>query len=200
MRLAIFALFLCIALGGCATYKQHSQCESPASRTVALMPFSSIAKGVSGQQAANWVALEFIEKGYTVIDSSFTTTTVSEAKFYESGLSNEVRSAFLAKNITTLVFGNINEFTCQIIDYTNFYGGMNSKNRCTVSLAAKMVDIATGKLLWELILRDSAEDKNLTAEDLMKQLIVRTNISGTLPAPAVASKELSKEPPKEPAK
>lgn len=200
MRLAIFALFLCIALGGCATYKQHSQCESPASRTVALMPFSSIVKGVSGQQAANWVALEFIEKGYTVIDSSFTTTTVSEAKFYESGLSNEVRSAFLAKNITTLVFGNINEFTCQTIDSTNFYGGLNSTNRCTVSLAAKMVDIASGKLLWELILRDSAEDKNLTAGDLMKQLIIRTNISRTLPAPAVAPKELSKEPPKEPAK
>ncbi len=194
MRFAIFALFLCIALGGCATYKQHSQCESPASRTVALMPFSSIAKGVTGQQAANWVALEFIEKGYTVIDSSFTTTTVSEAKFYESGLSNEVRSAFLAKNITTLVFGNINEFTCQTIDYTTFYGGLNSKSRCTVSLAAKMVDITTGKLLWELILRDSAEDKNLTAGDLMKQLLIRTNIAGTLPAPAVAPKEPAKEP------
>jgi len=194
MRFAIFAFSLCITLTGCATYRQHSQCETPVSSTVALMPFSSIAKGATGQQAANWVALELVDKGYTVIDSSFTTTTVSEAKFYESGLSNEVRSAFLAKNITTLVFGNINEFTCQTIDYTTFYGGLNSKSRCTVSLAAKMVDIATGKLLWELILRDSAEDKNLTAGDLMKQLLIRTNIAGTLPAPAVAPKEPAKEP------
>jgi hypothetical protein len=188
MKLAMFALFLCMSLVGCATYQKYPQSVPSVSRTVALMPFSSVVKGTIGQQAANWVAEKLMEKGYIVIDSSFTTTTVSEAIFYESGLTDEVRRNLLAKNLTTLVFGSVNAFSCDPVRYSNFLGTPADKNRCTVSLTAKMVDTATGRLLWELILADSAEVKGLTAFDLMKPLI-SANISATLPLPAAEGKE-----------
>ena len=200
MKLIMSAFLLCMSLLGCATYQQHSQEESPVSRSVALMPFLSMTKGADGQQAANWIELEFIKKGYVVIDSSFTTSAVSEAKFYESGLSNEVRGALLAQNLTTVVFGSINEFKCESANYSNFYGKQESNNRCTVSLAAKMVDTATGKLLWGLALADSGEGRNLSARDLMKSMINEANIAATLPQPLLttATKEAAKQP--EPAK
>jgi hypothetical protein len=48
-----------------------------------------------------------------------------------------------------------------------------------------MVEVATGRLLWELILSDSAEGKGLTAYDLMKPLIL-ANISATRPLPSTS--------------
>lgn len=184
MRFAMFALFLLMLLVGCAAPPKRLQVEHPVPRTVALMPFSS--KGGVGQQAANWVAQQLIENGYTVIDSSFTTAAVSEAKFYDAGLSDEVRSALLAKNLTTLVFGSVNAFSCDFVRYSNLLGTPVDKNRCTVSITAKMVETATGKLLWELMQTYSEEGRGITALDVMKPLVI-TNISATLPLPTPPS-------------
>jgi len=177
MRLVMCALVLCISLPGCASFQKYPQIEPPIARTVALMPFSSVVKGALGQQAANWVAQKLILNGYTVIDSSFTTTVVSEAKFYDYGLNDEVRNALLAKNLTTLVFGSVNEFSCETVPFTR------DTNRCTVSVTTKMVEVATGRLLWELILSDSATGTDLTAYDLIKPLIL-ANISAPRPLPS----------------
>lgn len=179
MRLVMCALLLCISLLGCASFQKYPQIEPPVARTVALMPFSSVVKGPMGQQAANWVAQKLIINGYTVIDSSFTTTVASQDKFYDYGLNDEVRSALLAKNLTTLVFGSVNAFSCTPVLYSP------DTNRCTVSVTAKMVEVATGRLLWELILSDSAEGKGLTAYDLMKPLIL-ANISASRPQPSAS--------------
>lgn len=193
MRFAIFALFLLTLSAGCAAPPKRLQVEHMVPRTVALMPFSS--KGALGQQAANWVAQQLIENGYIVIDSSFTTAAVSEAKFYEAGLTDEVRSALLAKNLTTLVFGSVNAFSCDFVRYSNILGTPVDKNRCTVSITAKMVDTASGKLLWELMQAYSEEGRGITALDVMKPLVI-TNISATLPlpSPGAEAKGAAKKP------
>ena len=182
MKISLLALLLCLPLAGCTTTQIVHIPEAPASRTIALMPFHSPGKELLGQQAANWTAQKLIENGYLVIDSSYTTTAVSAKRFYELGLNDEVRSALLARNLTTVVFGSVNVFTCEPVRLENFFGVISEKNRCTVSVTAKMIDTATGKLLWELMLSDSAEGKGLTAFDLVKPMIT-TNLSATLPLP-----------------
>ena len=192
MKLILFALFLFIPLAGCAASQQYSQCEIPVPKTVALMPFSSVDGRTTGLQAAHQVALELIEKGYVVIDSSFTTTTVSESKFYASGLNSEVRNALLAQKLTTLVFGSIDKFTCETKQTTSFYGSQGTANYCSVSLAVKMIDTSTGKLLWGLMLADSSAGKNLTAGELMRTMIAQANLAKILPVPAVETKAAEK--------
>jgi len=192
MRFTISALFLVILLAGCAAPPKSLQVEHTVPRTVALMPF--LSKGGIGQQAANWVAQQLIQNGYIVVDSSFTTAAVSEAKFYDVGLSDEVRSALLAKNLTTLVFGNVNASSCEFVRSLNLLNNPVDKNRCTVSITAKMVDTATGKLIWEFMQTYSDEGKGLTALDVMKPLII-TNISTTLPLPLPSPAATEVKPP-----
>ena len=58
------------------------------------------------------MALELMTKGYVVIDRSRTTAIVSEQEFYGSGLNDKVRNALQAQKLTAVVFGSINDFSC----------------------------------------------------------------------------------------
>lgn len=192
MRFAMSALFLVILLVGCAAPPKRLQVEHTVPRTVALMPF--LSKGGIGQQAANWMAQQLIQNGYIVLDTSFTTAVVNEAKFYDNGLTDEVRNALLAKNMTTLVFGSVNASSCEFVRSLNLLGSPADKNRCTVSITAKMVDTATGKLIWEFMQTHSEEGKGLTPLDVMKPLIIN-NISATLPLPTPSPTAAEVKPP-----
>ena len=174
-----------MTLSGCPGKKQIVKTERPESKTVAVMPFSSASGGTAGQEAADWLALKLIEKGYVVIDRSRTTALINEKKFYEMGMTNEMRNALQDQQLAAMVFGQISEFNCQTAKHPAFFGNVVAKNRCTVSLTAKMADPATGKLLWGLILKDSAEGPNLTANELMRSLIREADIAGTLPSGTV---------------
>ena len=159
---------------------------SPDTKTVALMPFFSSSPGKNiGQEAADRVALELVAKGYVVIDRSTTTSLINETRFYVSGLSDEMRSALRSHNIASVIFGSVNDFSCEAIRsqplIASLAGTIDKKNRCTVSLTAKIADTATGRLLWGVTINDTSEGENLTAMELMKSLIRKADIKGSLP-------------------
>jgi hypothetical protein len=180
----ILYIILCISLAGCALLR-----VPPETRTVALMPFysSATAAGKSiGQEAADRIALELVAKGYVVIDRSTTTALINEAKFYGSGLSDDMRSALQAHKIAAVVFGSVNDFSCETIrtpSMTSLASTMDKHNRCTVSLTAKIADTVSGRLLWGVTINDTLEGANLTAMELMKSLIRKADIKDTLPEP-----------------
>ncbi|GFE60373.1 CsgG/HfaB family protein [Geobacter sp. AOG2] len=185
MKLIVCYMFLCISLTGCSLFR-----SIPETKTVALMPFFSSATNTGksiGQEAADRVALELVAKGYVVIDRSTTTALVNEAKFYGSGLSDDMRSALQSHNIAAVVFGSVNDFSCESIRspslVASLASNMDKKNRCTVSLTAKIADTATGRLLWGVTINDTSEGANLTAMELMKSLIRKADIKETLPEP-----------------
>jgi len=158
-------------------------------KPVALMPFYSAATTSKyiGQEAADRVALELLAKGYFVIDRSTTTALVNEAKFYGSGLSDDMRNALQVHNIAAVVFGSVNDFSCETVrtlsQSASLINDMDKKNRCTVSLTAKITDTASGRLIWGVTLNDTSEGNNLTAIELMKSLIRKADMRETLPEP-----------------
>ncbi|KAB0672378.1 hypothetical protein F6V30_07390 [Oryzomonas sagensis] len=181
MKRIICHIILCIPLAGCSLFR-----SPPDTRTVALMPFFSTASSKSiGQEAADRVALELVAKGYVVIDRSTATALVNETKFYGSGLSDDMRNALQSRNIAAVVFGSVNDFSCETIRspslVASLASNMDKKNRCTVSLTAKIADTTTGRLLWGVTINDTSEGVNLTAMELMKSLIRKADIKETLP-------------------
>ena len=178
-------IILCIPLAGCSLFR-----VPPDTRTVALMPFyssvSTAGKSI-GQEAADRIALELVAKGYVVIDRSTTTALVNEAKFYGSGLNDDMRSALKAHKIAAVVFGSVDDFSCETIRLPSLVASLTSnldkKNRCTVSLTAKIAETASGRLLWGVTINDTSEEANLTAMELMKSLIRKADIKATLPEP-----------------
>jgi len=152
------------------------------------MPFYYSTPGKSiGREVADRVALELISNGYAVIDSSTTTALINEVKFYNIGLSDDMRIALQSHNIEAIVFGSVNEFACESIRTPSQTGSLSFNfdrtNRCTVSLTAKIADTATGRLLWGVTINDTSEGADLTAMKLMKFLISKAEIRHTIPDP-----------------
>jgi hypothetical protein len=189
MKRIFFALSLCIMLPGCAAYQQNSKYEPTQLKTVAVLPFTSVSVGSAGQEAADQLALKLMANSFVVIDRSRTTAVVSETKFYGSGLSDEVRNALQAQNITAVAFGSVNEYGCEPKKNVTFTGNLVPKKRCTVSLTAKIADIATGRLLWGMTSTDSAEKENSTAAELMSCLMRKADFSGIVPAASPVEKK-----------
>ena len=133
-------------------------------------------------------------KGYVVIDRSRTTAIVSEKEFYDSGLSDNVRNTLQAQKLTAVLFGNVNDFSCETPKTSIFANPGCKKNRCSVALTAKLVDIASGRLLWGLTIKDSVEGKNLTASELLDTLIRQAKVAGTLPVPVAETRETEQLP------
>ncbi|MDD2273517.1 MAG: CsgG/HfaB family protein [Desulfuromonadaceae bacterium] len=181
MKLIIYPVILCITLSGCSLFSTQ-----PDPKKVALMPFYYSTPGKSiGQEVADRVALELILNGYTVIDSSTTTALINEVKFYNLGLSDDMRAALKEHNIGAVVFGSVNDFACESIRTPSQTGSLvfnvDKKNRCTVSLTAKIADTATGRLLWGVTMNDTSEGADLTAMTLMKSLISKAEIRNSIP-------------------
>jgi len=184
MKRLLFAIFLCFQLSGCTMFKSPVD-----AKTVALMTFSSPSSSKNvGQEAADRVALELVAKGYVVIDRSITSSLVNEAKFYSSGLSDDMRRALQAHNISAFVFGSVNEYNCEVVrpnsSSSNTFGSQGSsekKNLCTVSITAKIADTSIGRLLWGVTINETSEGVNLTALEVMKSLIRKADLSGSLP-------------------
>ena len=142
-----------------------------------------------GAERADSLGIELLTKGYVVIDSSTTRALISEGKFYNSGINDDMRKALQARSITSVLFGSINDYGCETIRSTALIAGLpgsQEKNfRCSVSLTAKMADAATGRLLWGVTLAKRSEGANLTAAELMKAMIRKARIGDSLPEPAV---------------
>lgn len=195
MKPVLMVLMLCSTLCGCAAFQQSAPSDISIPKTVGLMPFSTAAEKTVGQLAADRIALEMIAKGYDVIDRSLTTSVVNESKFYGSGLNEDARRAFQTQNIPAVLFGSINGYGCETVSTRTFFGSHVRKNRCTVSLTAKIAESSSGRLLWGLTLSDSAEGDKITAEELMTALISKAAGDGALPAP-LASGATDKATPK----
>ena len=189
MKCVLSALVLAIALSGCTGARHATKDGTPVAKTVAVMPFSSVSGGAVGEEVADWLALKLMENGYVVIDRSRTTSVVSEKKFYEAGLNDDVRTLLQAQKLTAVVYGSITEFGCETRKAPALSGTIVPKNYCNISVTAKMAETATGKLLWGLMLKDSAAAPNLTAEQLMRSLMERTDIASSLPAVGVEALE-----------
>jgi len=196
MKPIITVLLICIALSGCTVFTQPTTGEVSMPKTVALMPFSFSPDKTVGQLAADQVALEMVSKGYDIIDRSLATAVVNESKFYGNGLNEENRKAFQNQNIPAVLFGNVNRFGCETAHSSSFFGGHIIKNRCSVSLTAKIAESSTGKLLWGITISDSAEGENMTPEELMISLIRKAGDNGTLPAFQPAKKAAEMPAPK----
>lgn len=185
MKSFIFSVVFCLCTSGCAWFTSPGY-----TRTVAVMPFSASGGKFAGQEAADTLGMELLSRGFEVIDRSTTTALVNEGKFYSVGINDEMRQSLQAHNIMLVFFGTVNEFNCETSRNSSLMmqpltATPEKSSRCSVSVTAKMADTATGRLLWGVNLSDSSEGVNLTAAELMKNLIKKANLGETLPEPTV---------------
>jgi hypothetical protein len=185
MRRILLTILYCIPLSGCSWFMTPGY-----TKTIALMPFyAPLPSKNAGQEASDNLGMELLAKGYEVIDRSTTTALVNEAKFYSSGLNDEMRKTLQSHNIMSVFFGSINDFSCETIRTSSMISGLASSpeksTRCTVSITAKIADTTSGRLLWGMSFKDTSEGVNLTATELMKSLLQKNTIVDTLPEPVV---------------
>lgn len=189
-------LLIAIAAAGCASHQKPGLGAEQAAGTVAVIPFSSPSSPIAGQETADAFALKLLKKGYMVLDRTRTATILDEKKFYETGFTDEMGSRLRDQQVNALLYGQVSEFSCNSRQRSLFFGNATPQNRCSVAVSVKMADAATGKLLWGMMLKDTAEGENLTALDLLRSMIGKSDSGETIPlAKALALPAASPAPP-----
>ena len=139
-----------------------------------------------GQEVADTIAIEFIKKGYNVIERSQLETLIEERKLRQVGLLREsTKEALLFSGIDSIVVGAVGTYYCVPSSLPIFFMGailgVLPTNDCHVSISLKMLDVRTGNILWAANGSHSKNDANMTANKVLQGLLRR--FSREIPTP-----------------
>ena len=128
-----------------------------------------------GQEVADNIALEFLKKGYDVIERSQLESIINEEKLRQYGLTDSARFKLHTSGINAIVVGSVTSYKCiprkaPMIYMGRLYGVVDT-NSCTASLSCKMLDIMTSKLVWTANGSHSASAMGMTANKVLQQVI-----------------------------
>lgn len=164
------ALLACLAiLGGCATPKSYDYTaflESKPASILVLPPVNQSPDVKASYSLYSQVTLPLSEAGYYVMPVG-----VVDETFKQNGLMNadEIREASPQK--LHEIFGADSVLYLDVTEYGSSYKIISSEVAVTAS--AKLVDLRTGKLLWEGSARaSSAEQQQNNSGGLVGMLIV----------------------------
>jgi len=171
-----FYLLILLIVSGCATadvYKKPGVDFSKYSK-IAIVEFSCLPNQTVGQEVADIVALEFLKKGYNVIERSQLSYILQEEKLKLVGLTEETKSKLRLSGICAIITGSVSRYDCRpsrtIIPFMGTYIPMNTSD-CHASLSLKMLDVQTGQVIWAANGSHSCNDVGTTANKILRQVI-----------------------------
>ena len=180
----IFVATICIA--GCVNMNSP-QTDTTSRTNVALVKYKRIAvikfhnprNEESGQEAADILSLGFLKQGFNVVGSSQITSLIDQDEVNETGFTPENRAKLKTDGVDGIVSGTINEYFCSLSDMTPLYVKKEGKNRCSVTVTAKLLDLETGEIVWGTTVSDVQEGKWVTEDSVLRAIM--HNIQATIP-------------------
>lgn len=169
----IFLLFL----ASCATSNCYIKPDTDFSqyKNIAVVKFDCLPNPTVGQEVADTVLLEFIKKGYNVIERSQLRSIIDEEVLIQSGLTEANKSALQIRGIDAIVIGSVSNYNCQPsrapIYYMGTLLGVLNTNLCHASLSIKMIDVNTADIVWVANGSHSINAVGMTANKVMQEVM-----------------------------
>jgi hypothetical protein len=183
MKIAkILVMLSAFAFMGCAMSSSYAKPEQNLLpyKKIAVISFSNPKDAATGQEAADIVALEFTDKGFTVVGSSQLMALIEQSELYSAGMTPDIKEKLKQSGIEAVVLGKINEYSCSNTDSTPTLLNIGRKNVCSVTLTTQMVDVNSGEILWGATVADTQEGAGLTAKRVLIGLAKK--MSSSIPA------------------
>lgn len=169
----IFILFL----ASCATSNCYIKPGTDFSqyKNIAVVKFDCLSDPTVGQEVADTVLLEFIKKGYNVIERSQLRSIIDEEILVQSGLTESNKSALQIRGIDAIVIGSVSNYNCRPSQAPIYYMGMLlgvlNTNLCHASLSIKMIVVNTGNIVWCANGSHSINAVGMTANKVMQEVM-----------------------------
>ena len=182
-RLALIVLAFLI-ISACASTQSYKKPGVNFShyKKIAVVRFDCSNYG-AGQEVADNMGLEFIKKGFNVIERSQLRAVINEEALVQSVLIESAKSALNVSGVDAIVVGSISMYDCRPDKAVIFLMGspfvMNTNN-CQASLSMKMLDVKTGDILWAANGSHAVNAVSMTANKVLK--IVIDDLSKQLPS------------------
>lgn len=158
-------------LTGCTTASTVDSMSKPGfemgrCKKIAVARFQHPSNPYQGPDGGEIMALGLVKRGYLVVDSSSLTPLIDQNELYESGLTPEIKGKLKALGVDALVMGTVSDANCSIA-----WGGAAAlapyrKSHCSSSVLVKMLEPATGELLWGATATGTGEAVGMT-EDMV---------------------------------
>ena len=177
----ILLVLSAVAFMGCAmshTYAKPQESFLPYNK-IAVISFSNPKDPPAGQEAADIVALEFTNHGFTVVSSSQLAAMIDQNELYTAGLTQDIKEKLKQSGIEAVVLGKINEYNCSNTDTAPTVWNITRKNICYVTLTTQMFNVNSGEILWGSTVTDSQQGQTLTAKSVLISLAQK--IENTIP-------------------
>jgi len=142
-------------------------------KKLAVLKFTCKDTGI-GQEVSDLIAMEFMKKGYDVVERSQLQAIIDENAIINAGLTDTSISELKLKGINTIVNGAVTRYDCQqrlFLIPTQYGSAGGSKEQCHVSLSLKMLDVKSGEVIWATQASHSLRGKNMTAGQVMSEIM-----------------------------
>ncbi len=146
----IFLLLAVIACTACTMDRSYAkpQASFVQYKKIAVIRFDNPKDVMAGQEAADIVALEFVNHGFTVVSGSQVASLIDQNELYSAGLTQDIKARLKQAGIEAIVLGTLNEYYCTNNGAAPTIWNLARKNVCNVSLTLQLLDINSGEILW----------------------------------------------------
>jgi curli biogenesis system outer membrane secretion channel CsgG len=186
-QITLFLLSAFLFLG-CATATSYTKPGIDFSnyRKCAITQLDCASNPSVGQEVSDTIAIEFIRKGFNIIERSQLEAILEEEKLRQVGLLREpTKEALLLSGIDSIVVGAVGSYYCAPSSVPIFFMGkilgVMPTNNCHASISLKMLDVRTGDILWAANGSHSKNGTNMTANKVLQVLLRR--FSYEIPSP-----------------
>lgn len=178
MRRLCLLIITVIIFGGCATISVESFNKPGVDiknySKIGITKFICSSDPVAGQEVADIIALQFIKKGFDVIERTQLEAILAEEEITQIGITEPTKLKLRLKGISGVIVGSLTRYECQTVTVPFVYGYMAvgiTTNNCHASLAVKLLDVETGSLLWAANGSHSINEEGMTAGKVLKEVM-----------------------------
>jgi curli biogenesis system outer membrane secretion channel CsgG len=172
-RCASLLAIIVLLAAGCTT-QPLSYMKKPLvkGKNVAVLPFEDyIQKNNSGQMLTNIFTIYFLQKGFNVAEREKINQVLKEKGLELTGLSGDAAKEMGSLlNVDYLLIGAVTDYTAFSSPQKLFYLFEWMQIICSVGATARLVDTATGEVLWVGIAQERSFTFKDAADDVVRTL------------------------------
>ncbi len=162
-------------LFGCATAQSYTKPGVNFSnfKKIAVIKFDCPTSSAA-QEVSDIIGLEFIKRGFHIIERSQLRAIVTEEELIQSGLIESNRSALKISGVNAIIVGSVSRYDCHPDKMIMFLMGspfVLNTNNCHASVSLKMLDVQTGDIIWAANGAHSMNDVNMTANKVLVKVL-----------------------------
>lgn len=173
--LVVVGLSFCFL--GCAhksagTY-QRTEAVFPKTEKIAVIKFNNSESPATGQEAANLLALAFMQKGYSIIDASNIMSQADQDKLYNGALTGEIKTKFRNSGVSAIVMGAIHDYSCTNVasPFLALFSIDSYTQYCNVAISVKMIKLDSGEILWGVSRSGEDAGNTVNAATVLRSMI-----------------------------